>query len=155
MHPLRVYVDTSVFGATGDEGVSESSRSFFKRAADGEFVILVSQVTVDELDPAPLAVRAVLDQLPDDAVRRVDVDDEVRSLAAAYLAAGVVSERYEDDALHVAAATVARADIIISWNFRHMVNINRIRAFGAVNLANGYALTDIRSPLEVGNVDDD
>ena len=149
MPVIRVYVDTSVFGGTQDEEFAESSRRFFGRVRSGEIVVLISQVSLDELAPAPEAVRAVLSELGQQHVQRVPITEEVRALAEAYLAAGVVGEANADDALHVAVATVARADVIVSWNFRHIVNFQRIRCYNSVNLARGYHMLDIRSPLEM------
>ena len=74
---------------------------------------------------------------------------EVEALAAAYLKAGALTQSSESDAIHVAAATVAGADLIVSWNFKHIVNFNRIRVFNAVNVMEQYKALDIRSPLEI------
>ena len=155
MSTVCVYVDTSVFGGTQDEEFTESSRRFFQRVRNGEFSVLISQVSLDELSLAPDAVRAVLGDLPEQQVQRVAITDEVKALADAYITAGAIGEANVDDALHVAAATVARADVIVSWNFRHIVNFQRIRRFNGVNLASGYPMLDIRSPLEMDYGDQD
>jgi len=149
MPTIRVYVDTSVFGGARDEEFAESSRRFFERVRSGEFAALISQVSLDELALAPEAVRTVLSDLPARQVRRIEITDEIRALAEAYVAAGALGQANVDDALHVAAATVAHADVIVSWNFRHIVNFERIRRFNSVNLASGYPMLDIRSPLEM------
>jgi len=93
--------------------------------------------------------------LSDRQVQRVAITDEVRTLADAYFTAGALGRANADDALHVAAATVARADVIVSWNFKHIVNFQRIRRFNGVNLASGYPMLDIRSPLEMDYGDQD
>ena len=155
MPTVRVYVDTSVFGGTQDEEFAESSRRFFQRVHRGEFSVLISQVSLDELSLAPEAVRAVLGDLSEQQVQRVAITDEVKALADAYFAAGALGRTNVDDALHVAAATVARADVIVSWNFKHIVNFQRIRRFNGVNLASGYPMLDIRSPLEMDYGDQD
>ena len=74
--------------------------------------------------------------------------------AAAYLTARVVPTASEGDALHVAAATVAGVNLIVSWNFKHIVNYRRIQLFNSVNPAMGYPLIDIRSPLELEEDDE-
>ena len=79
----------------------------------------------------------------------VAVDEEVLRLRDAYLSAGIVSEKWADDAGHVAAASVHGADLIVSWNFKHIVHFDKIRQYNAVNLLNGYREIDIRSPAEV------
>ena len=155
MPTVRAYVDTSVFGGTQDEEFADSSRRFFQRVHGGEFSVLISQVSLDELVLAPEAVRAVLGDLPAGQVQRIAITDEITALADAYLAAGALGRSHIDDALHVAAATVARADVIVSWNFKHIVNFQRIRRFNGVNLASGYPMLDIRSPLEMDYGDQD
>ena len=154
MRRLRVYVDTSVFGGVVDEGFAEASRRFFNRVRNGEFVVLVSRVVLDELARAPVEVRRVLDGLPDGAVVQVPVDDEASDLAAAYIAGEILGEARKADAMHVAVATVMRADLILSWNFRHIVNYDLIRKFNGVNVLNGYPRIEIHSPWELSYGDE-
>ncbi len=149
LHRIRVYVDTSVFGGTQDEEFAEASRQFFERVRRGEYLILISSVTVGELTGAPDEVQRVLADLSEESLVEVPNDDEARNLAKAYIAAGALSEDFRDDASHVAIATVAGADLLLSWNFRHIVNYERIRKFNGVNVAHGYRRIEIRSPLEV------
>jgi len=151
---IRVYVDTSVFGGTQDEEFAEPSRRFFERVDQGEYLVLLSATTYGELERAPEGVSRVLRRLSRQEFEEVPVDAEVRALADAYLEAGIVGRASADDALHVAAATVSGADVILSWNFRHIVNYDRIRKFNAVNLMRGYRTLDVRSPLEMGYGDE-
>ncbi|MEK7250008.1 MAG: hypothetical protein AAB209_06235, partial [Bacteroidota bacterium] len=74
---------------------------------------------------------------------------EVIELRDAYLSAGVVGPKWVDDATHVAAATVARADAIVSWNFVHIVRLDRMKAYNRVNLLNGYGMLTIITPKEI------
>jgi len=111
--------------------------------------VLISQVVVDELRDAPQQVRDLLASLPSEAVARVELRPEVILLRDAYLDAGIVGEQFADDATHVAAATVARADAIASWNFRHIVRLDKMRLYNQVNLQNGFGLLSIVTPLEV------
>jgi hypothetical protein len=155
MHSPRVYVDTSVFGGINDEEFAEPSQRFFERAKRGDFVILISQIVLDELQGAPESILKAVDDLPPEYLERVGVNEEVISLAESYIQAGILGEDWIDDAMHVAAATVMKADLILSWNFKHIVNFRRIQKFNSVNLANGYNLVDIRSPQEVEYGDED
>ena len=155
MHRIRVYVDNSVFGGTEDEEFVEASRRFFEGVRGGRYLVLVSRVVLDEIERAPEKVRQVLADLPPDSVKEIPIDDEVNELAQAYIEAGVLGGRRIADATQVAAATVARADLILSWNFKHLVNYDRIRKFNGVNALNGYPQIEIRSPLEVSYVDED
>ncbi|MFW6161892.1 MAG: hypothetical protein ACODAJ_03935 [Planctomycetota bacterium] len=148
---LRVYADTSVFGGTQDDEFREPSRRFFEQVEAGKYELVVSRVTFDELVGAPDAVQDLVDQLPPSALTRLsrEVLREARTLAQAYLDAGILGYASAADAAHVAAATVAEADLLVSWNFRHIVNYERIRKFNAINALKGYAPIEIRSPLEV------
>ena len=69
-----------------------------------------------ELESAPAEVKKILDDIPNELLEGVQVDLEVESLADAYVAAGVLGKTSRSDAIHVAAATVAQADLIVSWN---------------------------------------
>jgi len=149
METLRVYVDTSVFGGCHDAEFAEESQRFFGLVRSGQVRVLISQVVVEELADAPQRVHEVIESLPGDSVMLVDLTPEVIELREAYLAAGIVDRRFMDDATHVAAATVARADAIVSWNFRHIVRLDKMRAYNQVNLRAGYGPLAIVSPREV------
>jgi predicted nucleic acid-binding protein len=146
---LQIYADTSVFGGCHDEEFAEDSKRFFQLVRDRRIVLLVSDLIIDELNLAPKEVRDVLADLDPDSVERVDLNEEVFELRDAYLAAAVVGASSASDATHVAAATVVRADAIVSWNFRHLVRLDRMKAFNAVNLIEGYGVLTILSPKEV------
>ena len=76
-------------------------------------------------------------------------DERVISLANAYINEDVVSEAFFNDAMHIALATINKVDVLVSWNFKHIVNFNKIRLYNSVNLKLGYSLIDIRTPREV------
>lgn len=154
--PFRLYLDTSVFGGCFDarEGWDVDSLRVVSLCANGVAVLLTSRAVEEELEQAPEDVANVLLSVPASQRERLEIDDEVEDLADAYIRAGVVSVRWREDCVHVAAATVNRADAIVSWNFRHLVRLDRIKGFNAVNLAEGYGILTILSPREV-NIDDD
>ncbi|MDD4889866.1 MAG: PIN domain protein [Phycisphaerae bacterium] len=149
MKKIRIYVDTSVIGGCLDEEFAAESLALIQAARDGHFILLLSDLLAFELDPAPRAVQAVLDGLPEDALERVFSDDETARLRDAYLKARVVGPARAADAHHIAVATVAQADLLVSWNFKHIVHWDKIRLFNAVNLREGYPPVEIRSPREV------
>jgi predicted nucleic acid-binding protein len=155
MHRIRVYVDTSVFGGTQDEEFLEESQSFFNRVHSGKFSVILSEQTLKELSLSPDLVQAVWQNLPPDLVENIPIDNEVSELANEYIIAKVLGEASIGDALHVAAASVAGADLILSWNFKHIVNFNRIRGFNSVNIRMGYRAMTILSPKEVGDENED
>lgn len=149
MKQLRVYADTSVFGGCFDEEFAEPSSKFFDLVRDGRFHLVVSAVTAEELSGAPEHVRAVLDRAPREHLEYHEISEAMERLHDAYLEAGILSAINDADALHVAAATVVDVDMIVSWNFKHIVHYDKIRGFNAVNRLNGYKLVEIYSPLEV------
>ena len=146
---LRIYVDTSVVGGCLDKEFSEASLAFMRMVSRGEIMLLVSNVLADELRNAPEEVQKVLAAMPVEHMEPVSGSAEANKLRDAYLTANVVGAAHANDALHVALATVARADMIVSWNFKHLVHHDRIRGFNAVNLSQGYPSLSIYSPLEV------
>lgn len=149
MHRRRVYIDTSVLGGCCDEEFAPESRALIEMAVRGEIVLLLSDLLFQELEGAPADVLAVVRRLPEDSFLPVTATTESEDLRDSYMAAQVVGPSSEDDALHVAIATVSNADLIVSWNFKHIVHVDKIRRFNAVNLVQGYQAIDIRSPKEV------
>ncbi len=117
-------------------------------AKRGEILLMVSDLLIEELQQAPEEVRKVLPSIPESTQVVVRVDDETNDLLQAYLKEKIVSRRYTTDAHHVAMASVHRADVLLSWNFKHVVHLDKIRKFYAVNLRLGYGLVEIRSPKE-------
>jgi predicted nucleic acid-binding protein len=149
MKKLRVYIDTSVIGGCFDPGFEVESNALFERAGKGDMTLVTSDLLVAEIKTAPQMVRDFYQSLPANVVEVVVADPEAEGLQAAYLAAGVVGPANEDDALHVAIATTARCDVIVSWNFRHIVHYDKIRGYNAVNIREGYPAIAIHSPKEV------
>ena len=151
----RLYLDASVFGGCFDsvEGWEEDSRRVLDYCVAGRAVLLTSTELEEELADAPERVVLAFAGVPASHREVVAVTDEVQDLAEAYLAAGIVGSRWRADCIHVAAATIYRADSIVSWNFRPIVRLDKIRAFNAVNLAQGYGMVTILSPKEV-NLDE-
>jgi predicted nucleic acid-binding protein len=149
MRPFRVYIDTSVVGGCLDKEFAEDSRRVFDEAISGRIVLLISDLVIAELGPAPGEVKAVLGSVPAQQIEEVGETDDVIRLRDAYIKAKVIGGQWLADATHVAMATVARADAIVSWNFRHIVRLDRIKAYNQVNLAEGYGILTILSPREV------
>ncbi len=145
----RVYVDTSVIAGCLDREFREQSERLRQAFASGLLRAVVSDITIAELELAPARVRDLL-VLPGFAeAERVALDPEADDLAEEYIRAAAVSESCRADAEHIAVATVRRVDILVSWNFRHIVRLSRIRSFNAVNLRLGYPALEIRSPMEI------
>lgn len=149
----RLYLDTSVFGAlfdTEDARRVAVTRDLLRRAARAPFDSFIGTPLYEEVARAPEELQRGLEI----AVRRlrptlIEEDEASLSLAEAYVRAGVVRPRHRDDARHLSLASVAGLDTVVSWNFRHMVNLEKKRLVHSVNVRLGYPLIDIVSPLEV------
>jgi predicted nucleic acid-binding protein len=144
-----VYADTSVFGGCFDDEFAEDSKTFFEEIRSGRFTLVVSSITLRELLDAPEEVRRVLASLPAEYVETLGDSPEITELRDAYIDAGVIGPGSKEDAEHVAAASVGAVDVIVSWNFRHIVHFERISGYQGVNLIRGYRGVSIHSPKEV------
>ncbi len=145
----RIYIDTSVIGGCEDKEFSKWSIELFEEFREGLRIALISDLTRRELEKAPESVKKILLSLPDSNVENVFLTQEAETLAQNYIDDAVVTDRHIVDAQHIAIASVERVDVLVSWNFQQIVNLNRIRAFNSVNLKLGYSILEIRSPREV------
>ncbi len=150
----RLYIDTSVFGGYFDEEFSEYTIPLFERLLNGEFKLLFSTVTQDELNTAPERVKKLVTSLKVDNTEFMEINDEAVELATNYIEEKVVGQTSFADCLHIALATINRADYLISWNFKHIVNVQRIRGYNAINIKNGYKELEIRSPRDFMTYED-
>jgi hypothetical protein len=142
-------VDTSVFGGCLDDEFAAPAQDFFGAVLAGAVRALISDTLVGELVNAPDPVQDVLQRVLDAGCERLALTQEAELLRDAYLLAGVVTVKYADDALHVAQSTLARADVLVSWNFKHLVNPSRVRAFNGVNTVQGYGQIIIMTPTDI------
>ncbi len=153
MPKYRLYLDTSVFGALFDTETPTRvalTRSILRALRGGSFANYVGVPVLEEIARAPRALRSPLEQAVADLGPSVLEEDDVSArLTEAYLAAGVLGRTSRNDARHIALASVAGVDGLVSWNFRHMVNLEKKRRVHEVNLRHGFALIDIISPQEV------
>lgn len=149
MLKARIYVDTSVIGGCLDEEFATYSTRLFQEFTSGHKKLVISDMVLFELEQAPDEVREVLKKVPEDAIDYVFLSRESISLANTYLNEGVIAESSLMDARHIAIATVERVDVLVSWNFKDIVNLNRIHLINSVNLKLGYPILEIRSPMEV------
>ena len=150
---LRLYLDTSVLGALSDPGPLEriqATRQFFDGLAQGLWEGFVSPLVLEEVSRAPDRVKELIArELQRCSPSVLEESQESLTLARAYVEAGAIPVQYEDDARHIAVATVNDIKVIVSWSFRHMVNIDRKRWINSVNVREGYPLIDLVSPWEV------
>lgn len=151
----RFYLDTSIFGGLFDAEFEKETTILFERIKLGQIICVYSDLTETELARAPEKVRGVLDGLAAEQKKKVTITTEIIQLAETYIRENVVGKTSFDDCIHIAAATIYKADLLVSWNFKHIVNIYRIRGYNAINLKLGYQNLSIHSPKEiVGNEND-
>ena len=151
----KLYFDTSVFGGVYDEEFEEISILLFKKVKLGQIICVYSDLSLTELKSAPEKVRGYFADLPKEHTQLVEVTEEAYELAQKYLDEKVVGLTSADDCRHIATATINKVDILVSWNFKHIVNVFRIRGYNSINLRCGYSQLDIRSPKEIVYNEDD
>jgi len=145
---MSLYLDTSVIGGYFDMEFEKDTRLLFQKIKDGIYDVFVSSLTRKELKNAPDKVKNLLVDLPVE-FREIEVLPEYVLLAEEYIKENVVGITSKDDCTHIATATINNIDVLVSWNFKHIVNVQRIRGYNSVNLKNGYKHLEIRSPKEV------
>jgi predicted nucleic acid-binding protein len=149
MKKPRIYVDTSVIGGCCDPEFEEWSKGLLRDFQEGRFQLLLSSTTEFEIKRAPEKIQKVYKEFKACESEFIIWSDEAVMLADQYLKHGILPPKFSYDARHIALATVAKADLLVSWNFRHVVNFAKIRQFNAVNLEMGYSMIAIHSPQEV------
>ncbi len=144
-----IYIDTSVVGGIFDSEFQLYSEVFFKKVQKSEFKIVISDLLELELDRAPDHIKQFLDSISDKHKSFIEFSEEANTLAQKYLKEKVVGKTSQMDCNHIATATVNNIDVLISWNFKHIVNLNRIRGYNSINLREGYKTLEIRTPREI------
>ena len=147
----RFYFDTSVFGGLFDIEFEEETTLLFEKVQLGQIKCVFSNLTESELNNAPERVKDFFQNLKDGFKEKVLVTPEALKLAQTYVEEKVVGETSLDDCIHIATATLNKVDMLVSWNFRHIVNVYRIRGYNSINLRLGYGTLEIHSPKEIVN----
>lgn len=146
---MLLYLDTSVFGGYYEPEFEEWTVPLFRQLEQGKHQLLLTNIVQRELSDAPPRVR----QLAEDAIARgttvLIADQEALDLANLYLKEKVVGKTSFADCMHIALATLHDADVLVSWNFKHIVNVERILGYNAINKRLQYRTLDIRSPREI------
>jgi len=144
---MSLYLDTSVIGGYYDDVFMQDTRLLFEKIKEGKYNIFISSLTKEELEGAPEEVRNILN---DFEYHLIEVLPEYEDLADEYIQEKVVGTTSRDDCVHIATATINNIDVLVSWNFKHIVNVERIRGYNSINIRNGYKHLEIRSPKELG-----
>jgi predicted nucleic acid-binding protein len=149
MMKRRIYADTSVIGGCVDAEFEKASQLLMETFRRSEATLVISSLTLLELASAPAAVQAVLSPVPEADREYVELTEDAVVLANLSIDAGALGAKNRADAQHIAVATVSRVGVLVSWNFRHIVNLRKIQAYNSVNLREGYPTLEIRTPREV------
>ena len=151
----RVYIDTSVVGGQFDKEFSADTIPFFNAVTNGQLIILVSDLVEAELLGAPQHVKDFLATLPLKQVENIRLTQDAADLANQYISAKVVGQTSRADCQHIAMATLEKVDVLASWNFKHIVNLDKIRGYNGINYQLGHSMIEIRTPKEIINNDND
>ncbi|SHI31841.1 hypothetical protein SAMN05444280_10180 [Tangfeifania diversioriginum] len=145
----RIYVDTSVIGGCFDKEFKIWSNQLFDEFIKGEKVAVISDTTLRELELAPDNVKSKIEEVPESNIEYLLTEIEAETLAELYINERAITRRFYEDALHIANATLQNVHVLASWNFKHIVNLDRIKKYNGVNLKHGYTLLEIRTPREI------
>ena len=145
---LRIYIDTSVVGGYFDEEFKEDTIKLFERFENYEIIFVVSDLLDLELLNAPQRVQELLLTYSADHFERIELTAEAALLADTYITEKVVGKTSITDCRHIALATINKVDVLLSWNFKHIVNFDKIKGYNSVNLRLGYVMLEIRSPKD-------
>ena len=145
----RIYLDTSVFGGYFEPEFEFWTRLLFDKITKGQIILLYSQMTEIELVGSPSRIKNIIKTIESKNIEFLPITEKVNSLADRYLQENVVGKTSRPDCVHIAAATIYNADILASWNFKHIVNVSRIRGYNGVNYMLGYKMLEIRTPREI------
>jgi hypothetical protein len=151
----RLYIDTSVFGGYFDEEFAKETRTFFQRIFKKKIKIIISDILELELYRAPYNIRDFFEAIPSGLIERVEMTDEARKLSEKYIKEKIVGKTSMADCQHIALATINKADVLVSWNFKHIVNLERIRGYNSINFREGYQMIEIRTPKEIFDYEND
>jgi predicted nucleic acid-binding protein len=151
----KIYVDTSVIGGCFDSEFSPWSLGLFRDFKAGLLSPATSDIVSTEIAFAPKGVKDKFQELLSFDPDILPVDNNVETLVEAYIGHRILSEKFKNDMMHIALSSVHGVDILVSWNFRHIVHFEKIVKFNAVNLEYGYRQLMILSPREVTSYETD
>ena len=147
----RIYIDTSVVGGCFDKEFAPWSNGLVKDIRLGHFQCVVSEIVSAEIEDAPAVVRQKYEEIRTLGVEELFLSEDVEGLLNGYRKHRILADKLRNDMLHIAFATFAKVDILVSWNFKHIVHFDKIKQFNAVNIEQGYQPIAIHSPREVTN----
>ena len=149
MKKIRIYVDTSVIGGCFENEFSKWSNLLFKNFKSGIFIPILSRTVESEVENAPEFIKNKYKELLSYNSEIININEEILNLMDKYKSKHILNNKYMNDLIHIAAATCSNADVLVSWNFKHIVRFDKIQLFNSVNIEFGYKTIHIYSPREV------
>jgi len=145
---IKVYIETSVISGYGRKRFHNDLMKFFDLIREGVFVPVISAHTIGELYDQKTPIE-VINNLNNISYDQFATTEEMLTLAEKYMIKKIIHENFEDDALHIAIATVLGVDVLVSWNLTHIANDITIPLFNKVNIEEGYKPIEIKKPEEI------
>lgn len=149
----RVYLDTSIWSfyfADDSPERRDLTRELFDDFRQHRYEPCISAVVLEEIDAAPEPLRTKLNALLDEITPTVlQIGEAALDLSRQYIQQGTIPQKYDDDALHIAVAVANNMDLLLSWNFAHIVKLRTRRVVSATSKLLGYKEIEICSPEEV------
>jgi len=158
MRKQKIYLETTLFNYyfDTDRDAHADTVKLFKEIAKGKFEAYTSIAVLEELKKAPVEKRDAMLALVDEyGITTLQVTEEAERLADIYVSKGIIPLKYETDSVHIAVATVNDLDLIVSLNFRHIVNPETKYTTRLEDIKNGYRSAEIVSPMEVIEYDEE
>jgi len=149
MHKQRIYIDTSVIGGCFDEEFAEWSNLLFDEFKKGNKIAVISDTTIKEIEEASVQIQKKLWEIPSEFLEILRKTEDIEELTNYYITNNAISQKHTADATHIAFATIFHVNVLVSWNFKHIVNLRRISLYNSVNLQYNYPILEIRTQREV------
>lgn len=158
MKKLKIYLETSVINFIFDKSnpkEKEITLKLFDDIKKGQYEAFISELVIAEIDKAPHDIAVNLrNAISEINLIELTISEEVKFLADKYEEQGIIPRKYRNDALHIAIATVHNLDVLVSWNFEHIVKVRTKKEVMGINLLMGYKEIEIYSPWEVAENDE-
>jgi len=146
---MGYYWDTFTFGGYYDSEFSYWTRKLLDRIIKLDYGLVYSYLVAKELENAPERVRNLIHKVSGRIIEFIGPNQDVIDLATVYIKKGALTKRFKEGAEHIALATICDIDVLVSWNFKHMVNLIKLKQYNSINLEYGYRQIDIRYSREL------
>ena len=147
---LKIYLDTSVISYLLADDTPEKmadTHKLWEQIKAGQYDVVISSVTLGELNKCPEPKRQLLSDFVEQIRPKMQTfTDESLELAEKFIDFGILKQKSIDDCRHLAAAILSGSDVIVSWNFKHIVNAKTIKGMRIITTAEGYKDVIICSP---------